>query len=191
MQSRTTFREPLDSIGFTVCERYDAAVAAKDVIRKRLLAAHVRPMDLASALGVSKQLASMMLSGQRGIGPKYFERVAALLNVSVAQLFTHSDLPDHPEGVGFASIPAVLPVAPLEVGGHDVSTLAASAPVRSVASSEIAINHALEFAARLVAIADTLRDIAAEIAGRQAATVGDLETERPVRARQARRRSAR
>jgi hypothetical protein len=76
-------------------------VAAKDAVLKKLLAVGVRPTELGKVLGVSKQQASMMLSGQRGISVWHLDAIADLLDLSVADLFR--DLPRPNSGVQHAS----------------------------------------------------------------------------------------
>ena len=87
-----TFCELVMNVGFTPCGRYNRPVAAADLLLAKLRAAKIRPVDLAAALDISKQQASMMLSGQRGIPTWHLDSLAALLHVSVAELFTASDL---------------------------------------------------------------------------------------------------
>lgn len=50
--------------------------------------AQVRPADLVKALEISRPLASMMLSGKRGIPTWHLDAIARLLEVSVPDLFT-------------------------------------------------------------------------------------------------------
>ncbi len=65
-------------------------VTAAEVLLKRLQ--RVRPVDLAKALDVTPPLASMMLSGKRGIPTWHLDAIAVLLEVSVPLLFTDPDL---------------------------------------------------------------------------------------------------
>lgn len=66
---------------------YNSGVPAADVLLSRLKAAGVRPVALAKALGVSKQQASLILSGKGGIAIWHLDAVAAMLGTSVPDLF--------------------------------------------------------------------------------------------------------
>jgi DNA-binding Xre family transcriptional regulator len=83
----STFCEPQYLQGFTNCERYNAAVSAKDAVLEKLRRARIGPTVLAAAIGVTKQQASMMLQGKRGIPTWHLDRIADLLATSVPDLF--------------------------------------------------------------------------------------------------------
>jgi hypothetical protein len=68
-------------------------MTTSETVRHRLLAAGIRPTDLATALHVSRPAASMMLDAKgtgtrRGIPSKHFDAIAALLGISRAELVT-------------------------------------------------------------------------------------------------------
>ena len=87
MTGKATFCEPLYLQGFTDRERYNAGVSAQDAVLQKLQQAGIRPTQLGKAIGVSKQQASMMLAGQRGIPTWHLDAIAELLNTSVPNLF--------------------------------------------------------------------------------------------------------
>jgi hypothetical protein len=73
------------------------SVAAADNVLKRLKTAKVKPKDLTKALGIGSSMASRILDGHRGISTWHLDALAAMLNVSVPDLFA----PDETDvGVG-------------------------------------------------------------------------------------------
>jgi transcriptional regulator with XRE-family HTH domain len=158
MLTNETFCEPPCFLGFTNRGGYDRGVAPEGFLRDRLVAAGVRPTVLAEALGITKQHASMMLSGQRGIAAKHFERIANLLGVPLHQMFAESDLPRHSLGVKDASTVHVRQ----EGSAHDI-----------VSARLLAADLHEDFA-RLRKLADTLvseiEDVANRFARHMAAT---------------------
>lgn len=91
------------------------------MLLQKLKDAQVRPADLAKALAVSRPLASMMLSGKRGIPTWHLDAVADLLNISIK--FVSRE--DHSPGNKFepltSPVPDVDPQLPLS-GAHVLST---------------------------------------------------------------------
>lgn len=77
-------------------------VTANDAVRLRLTEARIRPTELGKALHISKQQASLMLSGKRGISLWHLDRIAGLLKTSVSDLFR--DLPRQPFGAEYAEL---------------------------------------------------------------------------------------
>lgn len=76
------------------------AVTAAEIVRARLLQRGIREPDLQKALGIKRPMANMMLSGERGIAFHHLDRLAALLNMPLSQLFDERDLSRHtPNGV--------------------------------------------------------------------------------------------
>lgn len=79
--------------------RYDGAVndsRLKDrPVFIKLKEAQIEPQQLAEAIGVGYAAARYMLKAERGIPEKHFDKIAALLKISKAELFEGSDLPSH------------------------------------------------------------------------------------------------
>lgn len=73
-----------------------------EAVRFRLISARVRAPELAKVLHVSRQQASQILSGKTGVAMWHLDRIAALLNISVADLFR--DLPRQSPGVDLPSL---------------------------------------------------------------------------------------
>jgi transcriptional regulator with XRE-family HTH domain len=62
-------------------------VAASDLVLRRLQARGIKPRDLQKALKISASMASRILDGSRGISVWHLDAVAALLDVTVPELF--------------------------------------------------------------------------------------------------------
>jgi len=79
------------------CESRDKLgdVPAADYVLRRLQEAKITPKALKDALGISSSMASRILDGSRGISTWHLDAVAALLKVSVPELFTERDLTGH------------------------------------------------------------------------------------------------
>lgn len=63
------------------------ATSAATAVLEKLTEAKITPAKLARALGVSRQLGSLMLQGKRGIPIWHLDAIAALLKKSVPELF--------------------------------------------------------------------------------------------------------
>ena len=59
----------------------------RDEVRERLIRAGVKPSTLAKAFGVSAQQASMILKRRRRVSAWHYPQAAALLNVTVDDLY--------------------------------------------------------------------------------------------------------
>lgn len=70
-------------------------MGASDVVLLKLKQAGIRPKDLAVALNVTRPMASLMLSGKRGIPTWHLEAIARLLKTEVFELFAPTDLVWH------------------------------------------------------------------------------------------------
>jgi transcriptional regulator with XRE-family HTH domain len=153
----STFREGVDSVGFTSGERYDGGVRptdpAMDHVLAQLIAASVRPTELGKALGVTTQHASMILKGQRGISRKRLQAVATFLKKnSLGELF--SDLPGHSDGV------EKVPIIPEAKEGGAAHVPASARVLAEKLESDICIITDIFLAAARKAIYNFMRDVA-------------------------------
>jgi hypothetical protein len=67
-------------------------VGARELLLEKLKAARLKPVTLAKALGVSGAMASMILSGKRGVSTWHLDAIAKLLSVQVKELFEPSSI---------------------------------------------------------------------------------------------------
>lgn len=135
----------------------------------KLKAADLKPSVLAKAIGVTPQMAGMILNGHRGLSTWHLDAVAALLKTDLKGLFTDDDLQRHD-----------IRVKPVPSGGTEGGS-SASSVVQSESSPH---PDALEAAAILWTEGQQLQLRAGEILRRHAADVGVTEpTRRRVRRR--------
>lgn len=81
--------QSVDSIGFDYLSRDRLSnVAAEDAVLKRLRARNLKPIELQKALDISPSMASRILDGSRGISVWHLDAIAALLGMTVPELFT-------------------------------------------------------------------------------------------------------
>lgn len=138
------FANPLTDARLARCKRLESAtMKAEGMILERLQRAEVRPTDLADALGISVPFASQILKGRRGIRLLHVDAIAALLEVSIPQLFAEIDPARHtgegtsnPQLKGGSDVPSPARVRQLEQ--HSAAYTALLGEVQDVASKLVA-----------------------------------------------------
>lgn len=82
-----TFCNCLSGLALQVVTATLLAVPPRDLVLEKLKAADVKPHELATALGLTPPMGSLMLRGKRGIPTWHLPKIASLLRVSLSELF--------------------------------------------------------------------------------------------------------
>ena len=127
----------------------------RDDVRERLIRAGVKPSVLARAFGVKPQLASMILKRKRRVSAWHYPAAAALLNVTVDDLY---GLKSHT--VGLESTPHTQP-------GESIAASSPSNPFSAATVQEMSdsITRLREISIELTRHADAMSRRLAAIAG--------------------------
>lgn len=109
-----------------------ATMDAGEAVLKRLKAANLRPVDLATAIGVSRPMASLMLRGKRGISVWHLDAIAKLLGTQVHQLFMTRAESAHGKNV----IPMTRVVTPIDQDYEPTETRGGSSHAQTGGGTE-------------------------------------------------------